>query len=130
MELTKKPNQERHNMSDQDKSWAYSDVLIDLDEASAVYGDQVMKSVEAKFQVARVQHIAVEHIRTETIDGLTQVVGDIVGTQYFETGSDTAFIVAESFTFTPNKNYKGIPGQGAQYQERYWAKVDPSLVWG
>ena len=62
-------------MSDQDKSWAYSDVLIDLDEASAVYGDQVMKSVEAKFQGARVQHIAVEHIRTETIDGLTQVVG-------------------------------------------------------
>ena len=29
-----------------------------------------MKSVEAKFQGARVQHIAVEHIRTETIDGL------------------------------------------------------------
>ena len=116
--------QEKKYMSDQDTSWAYSDVLIDLDEASAVYGDEIMESVEAKFEGARLQGIAVENIREETIDGFTQTVGDVVGTKYFTTGSDLAFIVAESFTFTSNKNYKGIAGQVAQYQERYWAIVN------
>ena len=111
----------------QDKSWAYADVLINLDQANAKYGQDVMGCVEHKFDGSRIQRIAIVNIREEKINGYTQTVGDIVGEKYYRTGSDLAFLIAEAFEFTPNPNYNGPTPDGmqvAQYQERYWATTD------
>ena len=109
--------------SNQDKSWAYSDVLINLELATTCYADNVMECVEHKFEGARVQEVAVVNIREEKVNGIKTIVGDLVGEKYYRTGSDRVQEIAQAFEFVPNKNYSGIAGQVARYQERYWAAV-------
>ena len=107
----------------QDKTWAYSEVLIDLDQANEVYGTDVMKSVQHNFEGARLQNVAVVNIRQEKVNGYSTIVGDLISEKYYRTGSNRVQEIAQAFDFTPNKNYEGISGQVARYQERYWAKA-------
>ena len=108
----------------QDKTWAYSDVLIDLDLATTTYGTYGFEQcVTHKFEGARIQEVAVVNIRQEKVNGYSTIVGDLISEQYYRTGSNRVQEIAQAFDFTPNKNYEGISGQVARYQERYWAKA-------
>jgi hypothetical protein len=126
MELITTNQGENKMTSNQDKSWAYSDVLINLDLATICYGDNVMECVTHKFEGARIQEVAVVNIREEKVNGYTTVVGDLVGEKYYRTGSNKVQEIAQAFEFTPNPNYNGPTPSGVQvarYQERYWAAV-------
>ena len=121
-----------NSMTD-NKDWAIKDILIDMEQLTEVFDDEIAIAIDNHFHGCRIQTCAVVNERRATIDGLTQDVGDLVGTKFYENnkkaGSDPVYLVAQSSDYVPNEHYMGAPGQVKKFVENYWAKVDPSLVW-